>query len=38
MHTYHISLLDIPNTDFKPRVVDDRLGYFTQFIKIIHLH
>ena len=29
MHTYHISLLDIPNTDFKPRVADDRLGYFT---------
>ncbi len=29
MHIYHISLLDIPQTNFKPRVSDDRIGYFT---------
>ena len=29
MHTYHISLLDIPSTNFIPRASDDRIGYFT---------
>ena len=29
MHTYHISLLDIPETSFMPREADDRVGYFT---------
>ena len=29
MHTYHISLLDIPDTKFIPRASDDRVGYFT---------
>ena len=28
-HTYHISLLDMPNSDFTPRIADDRVGYFT---------
>ena len=29
MHTYHISLSKLPNGGFVPRVVDDRVGYFS---------
>ena len=29
MHTYHISLSALPDSDFIPRLSDDRLGYFT---------
>ena len=29
MHTYHISLSSLQDSDFIPRVSDDRLGYFT---------
>ena len=28
-HVYHISLSAIPETDFSPRLVDDRIGYFS---------
>ena len=29
MHTYHISLSLLPNSNFMPRLSDDRIGYFT---------
>ena len=28
-HTYHYSLCQLPESDFKPRLADDRVGYFT---------
>ncbi len=28
-HTYHYSLCELPDSDFKPRLADDRVGYFT---------
>jgi len=28
-HVYHISLSSIPETNFSPRVADDRIGYFS---------
>ena len=28
-HVYHISLSSIPDTNFSPRVADDRIGYFS---------
>tara|TARA_Y100001935_G_C17310496_1_gene515682 strand:- start:1890 stop:4514 length:2625 start_codon:yes stop_codon:yes gene_type:complete len=28
-HKYHFSLSSIPNTDYKPREADDRIGHFT---------
>ena len=28
-HTYHYSLCALPESDFKPRRADDRIGYFT---------
>jgi hypothetical protein len=31
-HTYHYSLSSLPETDYKPRLADDRVGYFvTQY-------
>lgn len=27
-HTYHYSLSSIPETDYRPRLADDRIGYF----------
>ena len=29
IHVYHISLSSIPQTNFSPRVADDRVGYFS---------
>ena len=29
MHTYHISISSMPETNFSPRLVDDRVGYFS---------
>ena len=29
MHTYHISLSELPNGEFLPRIADDRVGYFS---------
>ena len=29
MHRYHVSISEIPNSDYKPRLEDDRVGYFT---------
>jgi len=28
-HTYHYSLCELPESDFQPRLADDRVGYFT---------
>ena len=28
MHRYHLSLSEIPETDYTPRLADDRVGYF----------
>ncbi|MEW6412386.1 MAG: zinc-dependent metalloprotease [Candidatus Zixiibacteriota bacterium] len=30
-HTYHFSLSTLPETDYVPRLDDDRVGYFTTF-------